>query len=202
MPFTNAAKSNMLTALGITHISAHTGFPGTTGANELAGGGYARKPISFSAPVAGDMAISAAALIDVGAIGVSVGWIGGWSALTGGAFLGYSPNGLATVSDVKEYTVDVASDVLTSPAHGLADTTQIVFYGGTPPGGLVEGTPYFVRDSAANSFKVAATSGGVAIDLTSTGDTKCVVSKIVIETYVGPGGQINVTTFTQSLNLA
>jgi hypothetical protein len=36
--------------------------------------------------------------------------------------------------------------------------------------------------------------------LTSTGDNKCVVSKIVVETFTG-AGQLNVTVFTQSLNL-
>jgi hypothetical protein len=199
MPFTNAAKNTMLDAIGITHASVHSAFPSTTGANEVSGGAYVRKAASFSAAAAGDKALSAAMLFDVAA-GTTAAWIGAWTAVTAGTFLGYSPNGLASASDVKEYTADVATDFITSPAHGLADTTTIVFYGGTPPGGLTEGTTYFVRDSTTNTFKVAATSGGVAIDLTSTGDNKCVVSKIVIEVFAG-AGQVNVTTFTQSLNL-
>lgn len=37
----------------------------------------------------------------------------------------------------------------------------------TLPGGITEGTTYFVRDVSGSTFKVAATSGGAAIDLTA-----------------------------------
>lgn len=41
MSFVTTAKDSMLNALTITQISAHTGFPGATGANEVTGGTYA-----------------------------------------------------------------------------------------------------------------------------------------------------------------
>lgn len=65
-------------------------------------------------------------------------------------------------------TADATTDVITATAHGMANG-QTVSFTGTPPTGLVVGTVYYVRDATANNFKVAATSGGVAIDLTAAG---------------------------------
>lgn len=199
MPHTIAAKNAMLTSLAsvLTHISLHSAFPGTTGVNELTGGSYARKAVTHSAPSGGAMDITAPQLFDVPA-GATVAWIGYWGALSGGTFYGYAANGATAIN---EFTADAATDVITSPAHGFADTNQIVFYGGTPPAGLTEGTIYFARDVTTDTFKVAATSGGVAINLTSAGSNQCVVSKIVAETFVG-AGQVNVTSAANNLNLA
>jgi len=52
-------------------------------------------------------------------------------------------------------------------AHGLADGAVVQFNtDGTLPGTVGTGTNYFVRDSTANDFNVAATSGGTALALT------------------------------------
>lgn len=117
---------------------------------------------------------------------------------TAGTFYGYAPNGS---TGVFEYTADATTDIVTCPAHGFSNTQTIAFYGGTPPGGLVEGTTYFVRDATTDTFRVAATSGGAAIDLTSTGDTRCVVSRIIAESFAS-AGQMNLTTLSHNLNLA
>lgn len=198
MPFTTTAKNAMLNALRVsmTHASLHSSFPGGAGSNELSGGGYARKATSYDAAAGGETDLSAAALFDVGA-GVTVGWVGAWGASTGGTFYGYAPNGS---TGVEEFTADASSDAITAPGHGFSDDETIVFYGGTPPAGLTEGTVYFVRDAATNSFKVAATQGGGAINLTSAGSNLCVVSRIVEEVFAG-AGQVNVTEFTHNLNL-
>lgn len=66
-------------------------------------------------------------------------------------------------------TVDNTTDIFTATAHGLVDTTAIWIDAVTLPGGLTAGTLYFVRDATANTFKVAATSGGTAINITSNG---------------------------------
>jgi len=86
-----------------------------------------------------------------------------------------------------EFSVDLAADTVKAPAHGQANGGRIVFIGGTPPGGLVEGTVYFVRDAATDTFKVAATAGGAAIDLTAEPAARCVVAAIVPETYGAQG---------------
>lgn len=64
-------------------------------------------------------------------------------------------------------TGDAATDVLTSTAHGFADDDPIEFVGLTGGAPLVEATTYYVRDSTTDTFKVTATVGGTAIDLTT-----------------------------------
>jgi len=58
--------------------------------------------------------------------------------------------------------------VVTSTAHGFAANDPIVFIGGTVPSGLVLGTVYFVRNPAANTFEVSATSNGASIATTGS----------------------------------
>ena len=68
------------------------------------------------------------------------------------------------------FTVDSATDIVTLSSHGkvngdilhVASTTSL-------PGGLSANTVYYVRDAAASTFRLAASSGGSAIDITSTG---------------------------------
>lgn len=83
----------------------------------------------------------------------------------GGQFEGEYPASAA-------FTADASTDVITSNSHGLSDTNQIAVQtgpGGTLPGGLSQSTTYFVRDATANTFKLALTSGGTAINITSAG---------------------------------
>lgn len=93
-----------------------------------------------------------------------------------------SVSGLATAV---AFTGAAATDLITSTAHGLAAGDQIVLTGGSLPTGLVAATTYFVRDVSANTFKLAATSGGAAIDITVDGSgsyQKCqALSKTMID---------------------
>jgi hypothetical protein len=59
------------------------------------------------------------------------------------------------------------TDVITSNGHGLSNGQRIKFSGAGLSAPLVAGTVYFVRDVTTNTFKVAATSGGAAINLTT-----------------------------------
>lgn len=68
----------------------------------------------------------------------------------------------------------IANNKITSAGHGFQNGDQVVFTvtGGAAIGGLTSGQTYFVRDAGDNDFKVSATSGGAAIDITSaTGGT-------------------------------
>lgn len=65
-------------------------------------------------------------------------------------------------------TADSSTDKITETAHGRLAGSKVIF-GGTAPSGLTAGTVYYVRDVTANDYKVAATSGGSAIDLTTNG---------------------------------
>lgn len=48
MSLSLSARDTMLNALTITQISAHTGFPGSTGASEVSGGTYAKVAVTFA----------------------------------------------------------------------------------------------------------------------------------------------------------
>jgi hypothetical protein len=68
-----------------THGSAHTADPGTTGASEVTGGSpaYARQALTWTAGTTGTATSSGT--FDIPA-GVTVAWVGLWSALTAGTF--------------------------------------------------------------------------------------------------------------------
>lgn len=70
------------------------------------------------------------------------------------------------------FVVDPSADTLTSVAHPFIDTDRVVIIApddGAPPAPLNTTTVYYVRDAAANTFKLSPLSGGAALDLTSTG---------------------------------
>lgn len=58
-------------------------------------------------------------------------------------------------------------DTFTKTAHGLSDGDFIVFSAITGGTGLVAGHAYFVVSAAANTFQIALTAGGSAVDLSS-----------------------------------
>ena len=66
-------------------------------------------------------------------------------------------------------TADSSTDEITLASHAYANGDALIFGGTAVPAGLTAGTLYYVRDKATDVFKVAATSGGAAIDLTSNG---------------------------------
>lgn len=173
--FTTASKNSMLNALTVDSVSAHDDYPGVTGANEVSGGGYARVTVTFGSAAGGTRLLTAPANITVDA-GMTIRWLGMWSS---GVFVGCAPN----AGVPREFFADPATDVVTCSAHGYADGAKVVFYADTPPGGLTEGTVYFVRDAATDTFKVAATAGGTAINLTSVSGAACLVSSITEEAY-------------------
>ena len=80
----------------------------------------------------------------------------------------------------KQYTIDATdvavvddtADTITISAHGLSDgdrLTYTVTSGETAIAGLTSGTTYYVVTSTTNTFQLAATSGGTAIDITAVG---------------------------------
>jgi len=73
------------------------------------------------------------------------------------------------------FTADDATDILAAVGHPYADTDVLRLShsgaeGEAPPAGLALNMDYYARDVVAGvSLKVAATSGGAAIDITGTG---------------------------------
>ena len=72
----------------------------------------------------------------------------------------------------KVVTIDPATDLLSCVAHGLSAGDQVTISAtqGSLPGGLTSGTTYYVIASGltADVFKVSATSGGSAVDITGS----------------------------------
>jgi hypothetical protein len=174
-------------------LSLHTAFS-TTGTNELAGGSYARQPITWSAAAARAKTSTGTINVPVPA-GASVAWMGVWNA-AGTVFKGMMANG----GFERTFQIGVTPNTILCEGHGLANDDRVVFTG-TPPTGLTEGTHYFVTGVTAgdpDTFTVSATQGGAAIDITGQQAAHCVVSKLVIEVYAGAGTH-QVTSVTQRL---
>jgi hypothetical protein len=183
-------------------MSLHTAFPPSTG-NEVTGGSpaYARLSFTFSAASAGAKSSSAAKTFDVPA-GTTVRAVATYDASTAGTQKAWSPAGASarraiSVTD----STDVTNNDIWSPAHGLAAGNSVLFWatiGASLPTGLSEDTEYFVIATGltTDSFRVSATLGGSAVDITAVGDGD--VQKFTPEVFAGQG-TYQVTTFTVSL---
>lgn len=199
--FTHAARTVMLNSVTLAYLSAHTGYPAHTGANEVSGGFYARAAATIAASSGTPPTRSLSGTVDISIpASTTVRWIGACDLVSSGNVYGVMPNG----GSPKEFEVDVSNNLVNVPAHGYISTSggsKVTFYGGTPPGGLTEGVIYFVIASglATDQFRVSATSGGSAITLTDVGSSACLVSLIVEETFSG-AGTTTVTSAAFALN--
>lgn len=202
MPFSTLGKNTMLNAWGTAaaFCSLHSGLPDDNGSLEIAGGSpaYARKPIAWAAAAAGVLDKNATdPVFDIPA-GTTVYFVGLWSLVTGGNFLGWAPiNGGA----IEGYAIAAATgDAISSYAHGLADNDRVLLRAPVNealPAGLNATTLYFVVNSATNSFKVSLTQGGAAVDITADGELY--FQKVIGETY-GSQGTLTVDTGSFSVN--
>ena len=69
--------------------------------------------------------------------------------------------------------IAIATDTITFATHGLSNGDQVTYNkngGGAAAAGLTNAVRYFVRDVTTNTFKVSATPGGSAADITATGN--------------------------------
>lgn len=86
----NAAGNAVLVAGTTYYLSLHSADPGTTGASEFSGGGYARQAVVFSTWASG--ATSNNAAITVPNAGTTAAThIGIWSAVTAGTYVTGAP---------------------------------------------------------------------------------------------------------------
>jgi hypothetical protein len=188
-------------AAGLTttpHFSLHTGFP-PAGGNEVTGGSpaYARKPFTWSAAATGVKVSSAAQTVDVPATTVRA--VAVYDALTVGTQKAWSPAGASARRAFTVNAAGVTADAFDSPAHGLVNGNSVLVWttiGAALPTGVSEDTEYFVVGATTDTFQLALTSGGAAINITAIGDGD--VQKFVPEVFAGQG-TYQVTTFTVSL---
>jgi hypothetical protein len=77
-------------------------------------------------------------------------------------------------------SIDPASNTIALPLHGAALNDEVSFSlpssAGALPGGLSLGVTYYAIPVDGGAFKVSATSGGAAIDLTTAGTGPVLVS--------------------------
>ena len=68
------------------------------------------------------------------------------------------------------FTVTAATDLVTSNAHALSEGDKLQLTTGTTlPAGLALTTDYYVINPTTNTFKLSASRGGTAVDITDTG---------------------------------
>lgn len=189
MPWNDEAKAVMHDALlqgPLQFASLHTDYD-AAGGNEISGGSpaYARQSITFGANSGGSSDSSNAPVFDVPGGSTSVAFYGLWSAVTGGTFYGMFPLGGASANNPKLFFAEESNETITSPAHGFSDGDTVVVFGENLPAGLSPGVVYYVRDSTTDTFALAATSGGAAIDLTADG--LGIIQAITVETFAAQG---------------
>lgn len=102
--------------------------------------------------------------------------------------------------DVATSAIDTSAETITKTAHGLqnGDRIQLSSSGGVP-GGLAGLATYYVTGVTANTFQLAATRGGVAIDLTSQGTGTHTFYPLQLVDGTGSGnGYSNASNWTAS----
>jgi hypothetical protein len=157
------------------YVGLFTATPSDAGGGtEVSGGAYARVAVtnnSTNFPAAASGSKSNGTAITFPTLTANAGTavaFGTFDASTAGNLMDWG----ALLGAEKTFTAAASTDAFTAAAHGLVDGTPVKFAasaGVALPAGIVAGTTYYTRDGTTNTFKVAATLGGTAIDLTADG---------------------------------
>jgi hypothetical protein len=91
------------------------------------------------------------------------------------------------------------ANTISISSHGFTDGAVVVYdsNGGSAIGGLVDDSTYFVRDATTNDFRLAESSGGNPIDLTSAGTGTQKFTQAATGTFDGTYLVSNVASSTQ-----
>lgn len=199
MPLNTAGRNALLTsgAPGITHIGALTDLSGT----EATGGSYARQAITFAAAGSGIRDNNAQLTIPINA-GTTVVALAAYDAASAGNRLSLDPYG-SSGQTLKGVATCASTDTITSYAHGLSADDRVFFVavaGESLPTGLSATTLYYVRATGltTDTFTVATTSGGAAVDITANGEVAWF--KTVPNTFAS-SGNIVIATGAYDLDL-
>lgn len=79
-----------------------------------------------------------------------------------------TPRTKLLIGDVFTGSIDAATDVFTSTNHQLIDGDPIFVFERDAGSGYSLNTLYYVRDATTNTFKVATTVGGAAVNVTAS----------------------------------
>lgn len=94
----------------------------------------------------------------------------------------------SVAADEQAFTGEESDDVITCAGHGYQNGDVVQLSGVTGLTGLSEDTTYFVRDVSTDTFKLAATASGAAIDITLDGSGTVVRGFQRVLYYVALGG--------------
>lgn len=190
MPLVAVSQNYMLNQWGTneaTYASLHTAYS-ATGANEVTGGSpvYARQAVTWSAAAGGSMNLASTYTFNVPA-STTIEYIGFWTASSGGTFLGMFPNAAGT--GAYEFTVPSSSSTFLAPGSAYSSNQTVVLFaspGSTFPGGVTQGTVYYIKSPSSDSFQVSASSGpGSAVSISSDGSG--IIQYIAVEVFASQG---------------
>lgn len=174
----NIADNAVTAPLTDLYVSLHTADPGEAGnqqTNEATYTGYARKAVARTSggwTISGNHATNAAAITYDPCTGGSetITHFGIGTAASGAGKLLYKGS-LATV--LQGAFTAKTDDTITIPGHSLAISERVAFYpveGSSLPGGITEGTIYWVKTVSGDDITISTTDLGATLDITSVGD--------------------------------
>lgn len=157
---------------------------------EVVGGTYARQGVTWAAAAGGSKSNSA----EVSFPGMLAMDVQGWAIFSadGAQRKWYGLFSRFTA------TATAATDIITAAGHGLADGAKVVFQNGYVPAGLAASTTYYVRDATTSTFKVSASLGGAAINITA--DSSLAVVGKVLEAISGAAVSVAAGSLTCTLS--
>jgi hypothetical protein len=221
VPFNDLAKNTALDGLdesiaaGIKFVGVHQlttapasdGTPGTVATaigTEATGGSpaYARLAVTWGAAASGQKQNTGPLAFDVPA--GTYGFLSFWNTLTGNTgveYRGYAPINGSVKGFGEVAASNVTADTIASAGHGLVNADRVICYNvfaESMPTGIVEGAAYFVVGAATDTFQIALTSGGAAVDLTGQGEVY--FQKVIPEVFASQG-QITVAASALTLDL-
>jgi surface protein len=111
----------------------------------------------------------------------------------------------ATVWAAVNMTADVTANTLTLTGHNIPNGTMVAFSSLGTVTGVTIWTIYYVVNATANTFQIALTPGGAAIDLTGTNGTMAVrwfsrIASITANTSITLDAPVPVSGSSQSIS--
>lgn len=105
-------------------------------------------------------------------------------ASTAGLVAGMEMTGTGIAGTAVSVTIQTAADTVTLTAHGIPNGTQMSFSTIVTSTGIAIKTIYYVINATANTFQIALTAGGSAINITGSDGTGTITYPNTIQSIV------------------
>lgn len=175
----NLADNAATSPLTNIAVALHTADPGTgtMATSEVAYTGYARVSV---ARTTGGWTVTANSVSPFANVDFGQRTDNGAQVVATHFSTGFTGGGAAKIIDrgvigsvAGPFTAVVSGNAFTIPGHTLVVNDRVCFYatgGSTLPGGVTEGTVYFVITVSGDVVTVSTTQGGASITVSSAGD--------------------------------